>query len=490
MKSPVDLPRMSGLQGKMFIDGQWVGNSESPGYRVRNPADGEVVGEYYLGDESNVKAALAAAHRAFPLWSRTSASERGLLLKRIAGLVRERKEHLAGILTCENGKPIVESRAEVESAAQHFEWFAEETRRNYGRVIPPPSPSKRNMVLHQPIGVVGVISPWNFPFVLWARKVAPALAAGCTVVARAASQTTLVVVEGTRCCEDAGLPRGVVNLVTGPAQVVSDVFLGSPLCRKLSFTGSTRVGRELITKSAPQIKKLSLELGGHAPAIVFEDCDLEIALEGVLWSKFRNNGQSCIATNRIYIQESIHDEFVAAFVDKVKALRVGHGLFEESQLGAIVDESSLDRLEEHVQDALEMGAKLETGGSRLTGPDFDPGFFFAPTVLTGIEDQMRCMVEETFGPVAPIASFRTEEEVIERANGTRYGLAAYLFTRDLGQALRVGEALEAGTVGLNDPVPSTVVAPFGGFKESGIGRECGSEGLEAFLETKHISIAL
>jgi succinate-semialdehyde dehydrogenase / glutarate-semialdehyde dehydrogenase len=471
----------------IYIDGAWRSDGRAVQV-VRNPADSSTIAEYCVGTCADAEEALAAASRAFPAWSALSAAARGVYLHRVAALLRERKETIARTLTLENGKPIRESRAEVEGAAQHFDWFAEEGRRSYGRIPPPGDPAKRHLVVRQPIGVVAVITPWNFPLVLWARKVAPALAAGCTVVAKPAGQTTLVAIEGTACCHDAGLPAGVLNLVTGPAREISTVFLEYPACRKVSFTGSTEVGRELIAKSAARVTKLSLELGGQAPAIVFADADFDRAVEGALWSKFRNNGQSCIAANRIFVEQSIYDRFAQAFIDRAAQLRVRHGLDEDADVGAVVDAGALARFEAHVQDAVGHGARLALGGARLTASPYGQGHFFAPTVLLDATDEMRCMREETFGPIAPLTPFATEEDVIRRANDTIYGLVAYVFTRDLGRAFRVSEALEAGTIGVNDPVPSTTIAPFGGFKQSGLDRECGSEGLDAYMETKHVSL--
>lgn len=475
---------------KMFIDGAWTDSSDGKYFSVANPADGSEAGTYAVGNRDTARAAIAAADRALKQWKGTTARERSAYLLAIAKIFLDHKEELATILTMENGKPLKESLGEVGGAAAHFEWYAEEATRMYGRVIPPTNPNKRHLVIQQPIGVVACVAPWNFPLVLWARKVAPALAAGCTVVSRAASQTTLVAIAAMKLIEVVKLPAGVLNLVTGPAAEVMDEFIGNEACRKISFTGSTEVGREIMRKGAEQIKHLSLELGGLAPAIVCEDADLDVAVKGVLGAKFRNGGQSCIAVNRIYVQQNVAETFTRKLVEEVKKIKVGNGLKQETDLGPLIDKKSVDKFLRHVDDAVKQGAKILFGGRKLSAGEYGKGNFVEPTLLSGVEDSMLCMCEETFGPLAPVTTFDTVDEVIARANATPFGLSAYLYTKSLSMAFKIGEELEAGTIGVNDDVPSTTIAPFGGMKQSGLGRECGQEGLEAFLETKHISMVI
>lgn len=475
---------------KMFIDGKWVQSPIQKQFEVKNPATGQLVGKYELGNRETATNALMTAHKMQKELAELPARQRAGYLNAIAHELLTHQEQLAKILTMENGKPIRESFGEVGAAAAHFEWFAEEGCRVYGRIVPPTNTRKRHLVIKQPVGVSACISPWNFPLVLWARKVAPALAAGCTVVARPSSRTTLVAIAAMKLIEKVGLPDGILNLVTGPAAEVVGEFISNSLCRKISFTGSTEIGRELMKQGADQIKHLSLELGGHAPAIVFEDAELDVAVKSVLGAKYRNGGQSCIAINRIYVQEGIIEQFTKRFVDSVKKLKIGNGLDPETDLGPMIDESSLNKFLRHVNDAVNEGGELLFGGKRLTDSEYAKGFFVSPAVITNVKDEMLCMQAETFGPLAAITSFRTVEEVVEKANATIYGLSAYLYTTNLKTAFIVGEQLEAGTIGINDDVPSTTIAPFGGMKQSGLGRECGQEGLEAFLETKHISIIL
>lgn len=477
-------------KNKMFVNGKWVESANGTLRSVKNPADGSEVGSYFVGDKAIAKKALETANIAFTGWRKTSARDRARLLREIGNSLIENKEELSTILTLENGKPINESLGEVNAAASHFEWFAEEATRMYGRIVPPSQPEKRHLIIKQPIGVTACISPWNFPLVLWARKIAPALAAGCTVISRPASQTTLIAIAALKIIEGIGLPDGVLNLVTGPAAEVVGEFLENPICSKISFTGSTEIGRELMRKGADSIKHLSLELGGNAPAIVFEDADMDTALKGVLHAKFRNGGQSCIAINRIYVHKNIAEEFTNRLLGEIKKIKVGNGLDMATELGPMVDKKSIEKFMQHVEDAVKKGARLLYGGKRILEGEFGKGNFVEPALITGVRDDMLCMCEETFGPMAPLSTFETFDEVIKRANNTEYGLSAYLYTTSLKTAFEAGEALEAGTIGVNDEVPSTTIAPFGGFKQSGLGRECGQEGLEAFLETKHISMVL
>ena len=408
------------------------------------------------------------------------------MLHKIASELHRRREEIARLITLENGKPLTQSQGEVAMATDHLRWFAEEARRAYGRVIPHQVDEKRHLVLRTPIGVVGAISPWNFPLVLAVRKVAPALAAGCTVILKPASRTPLCASVFAECVNAAGLPAAVFQLIAGSAAEIGQEFLDNPLCRKISFTGSTEVGKKLIEGAAKQVKPLSLELGGHAPVLVFEDADLSDAVEGTLAAKFRNTGQSCIAANRIYVQRSIYEPFLKAFVERTRALKVGDGLDPEVQIGPLIDEEAMVKALEHVQDAVRGGARLLCGGNRLERA----GFFFEPTVLADVPKGGLCMYEETFAPVAPMCAFEKEAQAIEQANHSAYGLSAYAFTRDLGRMFRLAESLEAGMIGINDGIPTATQAPFGGVKQSGWGRELGSEGLDAFLDTKHVSIGI
>ncbi len=475
---------------QLYIDGRWVDGGAGEILEVKNPADGSTIAAVACGTREDARRALNAASRAFPSWSRLTGLQRGSLLRKAAALMRQRQAEIARLMTLENGKPLSQSLTEVEGGAQHFDWYAEEARRTYGRMIPHQIPGKRHLTLQQPVGVAGVITPWNFPFILLARKAAPALAAGCTVVAKPAGQTPLVALALAKCCQEAGIPAGVINIVIGPAEDIGREFLENPVCRKISFTGSTEVGRILMRGAAEQIKNLSLELGGHCAVLVFDDADLKTAVQKSAGAKYRNTGQSCIAANRIFVQEEIYQSFLEAFVEHSRGLKVAPGLEEGADIGPLIDEPTFEKVMRQIDNARSLGAKVECGGVRLKGEKFDRGYFVTPTVLTHVTDNMLCMCEETFGPMIPIVPFSDEQEAIRRANHTEYGLAAYIHTRDLGRAFRVAEALEAGSVGVNDDVPSTTIAPFGGVKQSGLGRECGTEGIEAFMETKHVSICL
>jgi succinate-semialdehyde dehydrogenase/glutarate-semialdehyde dehydrogenase len=411
---------------------------------------------------------------------------RGECLARTADELERRTEDVSRTLTLENGKPLAQSRAEVALAVDHLRWFAGEAWRACGRIVPSTVEGKRHLVLKSPVGVVGAISPWNFPLMLAVRKIAPALAAGCTVVLKPASATPLSAVAFAECVDAVKLPAGVFQLVAGRAAEIGAEFLENPLCRKITFTGSTDVGRKLVRGAAAQVKPLSLELGGSAPVLVFDDCDFETAVQGTLAAKFRNTGQSCIAANRVYVQRAIYPAFVEALAKHTRALKVGHGLEPDVQIGPLIDEAAVDNALAYVSDAVERGARLLCGGQRLAGP----GFFFAPAVLADVPPASRCMCEEIFAPIIPMSAFDSEPEAIQLANASSYGLSAYAFTRDLARFFRLAEALEAGTIGINDGVPTTSQCPFGGLKQSGWGRELGCEGLDAFLETKHISLGL
>lgn len=466
-----------------YLNGQWVKTGNE--FEVVNPATAQPFARVSTINNSQLKGALSAAADALPAWRAKTAKDRGLLLHRVADEIARRKAEIARTITLENGKPLAQSEGEVAMAEDHLRWFAEEGRRVYGRTIPPQVHGKRHLVVKTPIGTIGAISPWNFPLVLAVRKVAPALAAGCPVILKPATLTPLTAVALAECMEEAGVPGGVFQLAIGNAAMISEEFLSNEICRKISFTGSTRVGQELIRGAAKTIKPLCLELGGLAPVLVFEDCDLDRAVQETIIAKFRNTGQSCIAANRIYVQKAIYKEFIERFTDAVKKLKVGPGLDAGMDLGPMINQKGLDGALSQIEDAVKKGGRVVTGGERVRNL---PGFFLEPTVLEGVSDDAVCMCEETFAPIAPVSSFDTEEEAIRRANNTPYGLSAYAMTRDIGRMFRLSEQIEAGTLGINDGAPSTSQSPFGGVKQSGWGRELGVEGLEAFLETKHVSI--
>lgn len=469
---------------QLYLNGRFV-RTESA-LTVINPATAEPVGQMCTASADQVRQALADARKAFPAWRTQTAKARGDYMLSVAGELQRRADEIAKLITLENGKPLAQSKGEVAMSVDHLRWFAEEGKRAYGRVIPHQVPGKRNLVIKQGVGVVGAIAPWNFPLVLAVRKIAPAWAAGCPVVLKPASQTPLSAAAFAECVDAAKLPAGVFQLVLGSARMIAQEFLSNPICRKITFTGSTQVGRELIRGAAEGIKLLSLELGGQAPVLVFDDANLKTAVEGAIIAKFRNTGQSCIAANRIYVQAGIYDRFVEAFVARTKSLKVGNGLEEGMDIGPVVNQEGLNTALEHIEDAVKCGAKILCGGKRLG----NKGFFLEPTVLGGVPACARCMIDETFAPVAPLARFDSEEQGLEWANRSPYGLSAYAFTQSLDRTWRVMEKLEAGTIGINDGAPTTSNAPFGGFKQSGWGRELGSEGLDAFLETKHVSLGM
>jgi succinate-semialdehyde dehydrogenase / glutarate-semialdehyde dehydrogenase len=468
----------------LYLNGKFV--SSASGIPVINPATGEPFARISTIDRPRIREAIGDAQAAFMSWRNVTSRDRGEFLQRIADAVSKRHDEIARTMTMENGKPLAQSAAETAMSIDHLRWFAEEARRGYGRIVPNWVENKRHLVIKSPIGVVGAIAPWNFPLMLGVRKVAPALAAGCTIILKPARQTPLSSALFAECVHEAKLPAGVFQLFCGEAGEIAAEFLENPLCRKITFTGSTEVGQKLIACAAAGVKPLSLELGGHGPCLVFDDADLSKAVEGVMLAKFRNTGQSCIAANRIYIHRGIYSRFVDAFVEKVKALKVGNGLEADVTIGPLIDQKAIDKATDHVQDAIQRGAKLLCGGKRIDGA----GFFFAPTVLADVPPDALCSCEETFAPVAPLYSFDTEEDGIQKANNSLFGLSAYAFTADLSRAFRVMESLEAGIIGINEGVPTATQAPFGGMKMSGWGRELGSEGMEAFLETKHVSIGL
>lgn len=468
----------------LYLNGEW--QISSPFSQVINPASGEVLGQVSTVDRARVAEAISDAHEAFKSWRKLPGKSRADFLLAIAEEVEKRKDDIARTITLENGKPLQQSFGEVAMTVDHLRWFAEEARRAYGRIIPHQADGKRNLVIKSPMGVVGAITPWDFPLVLAVRKMAPALAAGNTFVLKPAEQTPLSVIAFAECVAAAGLPKGVFQVVLGEASEIGKEFLENPLCRKLSFTGSTEVGRLLIAGAANSVKPLSLELGGNGPVLVFSDIDLNRAVEGALIAKTRNTGQSCIAANRIYVERGIYEEFCEAFTTKMKAMKFGNGLEPGVEIGPLIDEAGLAKALAHIENAVAGGARVLCGGKRFG----DRGFFIEPTVLADVPKDTLCMQEETFAPVASITPFDNEEEAVQLANNTIYGLSAYAFTGNLDRAFRLMEALEAGTIGINDGVPSTSNAPFGGMKQSGWGRELGSEGLDAYLETKHISLGL
>jgi len=477
--------------GTLYIDGKWRHSASALTFPVTNPATSEVLAKISAAETQDVRDAVAAAESAFPAWAARTAYERASYLYEAYRLMLDRADDLARVMTTEQGKPLRTARIEVQYAADFLIWFAEEAKRVYGQMIPSARADQRFMVLHQPVGVVGAVTPWNYPISMLTRKIGPALAAGCTVVLKPAQQTPLCAVEVFRILHEVGIPAGVVNLVTADrARIVGDEFLSNPAVRKLTFTGSTEVGKRLAEGAAGQVKRVSLELGGHAPFIVFPDADPAHAARGAALVKFLNTGQACICPNRIYVHRSVADRFLEVLRDRVGRLRAGNGLDDGVTIGPLIDEGALAKMDEHVTDAVGKGARLVLGGERLTGEKYDAGTFFAPTVLTDVTPEMLIYREETFGPIAPVILFDDEDEVIKMANDTEYGLAAYLYTRDLSRALRVSEALRFAIVGINDINPTSAAAPFGGMKESGLGREGGQEGIVEYLETKLIGISV
>jgi len=465
-----------------YINGQWADADSGEVIAVTNPATGEVLGTIPKMGAAETRRAIEAAEKAWPAWRDLLAKERATILRRWFNLIMENQEDLARLMTLEQGKPLAEAKGEVVYGASFIEWFAEEAKRVYGDTIPQHQADKRIVVIKQSIGVVAAITPWNFPNAMITRKCAPALAAGCPVVIKPATQTPYSAFALAELAERAGIPAGIINIVTGSAQAIGGEMTSSPIVRKLSFTGSTGVGKLLMQQCASTVKKVSMELGGNAPFLVFDDADLDAAVEGAIISKFRNTGQTCVCANRILVQEGVYDAFAAKLSAAVQKLKVGPGLEEGNTQGPLIDQAALDKVEEHVADAKSKGAKIVLGGARHERG----GTFYQPTVLTGVTTAMKVTHEETFGPIAPLFRFKTEEEGIAMANDTEFGLAAYFFARDIGRIWRVGEALESGMVGINTGLISTEVAPFGGVKESGIGREGSKYGIDEFLEVKYL----
>ena len=473
------------FRDKCYINGEWVEANSKDTISVNNPATLKEIGTVPKCGKEETKNAIDAANAAWPQWRSTSARERSNVLRKWFDLIISNKEELAQIMTIEQGKPINESRGEIVYGASFIEWFAEEAKRVYGDTIPDPLTDRRIVVLKQPVGVVASITPWNFPNAMITRKCAPALAVGCPVVIKPASQTPYSALALAALAEEAGFPKGTLNVITGKASEIGDELATNPIIRKLSFTGSTEIGKVLMAKCAGTVKKVSMELGGHAPFIVFDDANIDDAVAGAMQSKFRNTGQTCVCANRVYVQEKVYDEFCKKFVEAVSKMKVGDGREEDVTSGPLIDENSLNKVEEHVQDAVQMGAKVAIGGSKHSlGMNF-----YQPTILTDVTPQAKITYEETFGPVAPVYKFKDENEVIELANNSPYGLASYFYSRDIGRVWRVAEALEYGMVGVNTGLTSKAEAPFGGIKESGLGREGSKYGIDDFIEIKYVNMS-
>lgn len=470
----------------LYINGEWTEALSGKKLAVTNPATGELIEEVAYAGGEETKIAIEAAKQAFPLWKKKTARERSAYMQKAAQILRENIDSIARVVTSEMGKPLKESKGEISMAIDYIDWYAEEGKRIYGDTIPASHPDKRILVLKQPVGVTAAITPWNFPVAMITRKLAPALAAGCPMIIKPASATPLSAIKVVEAFHQAGLPKGVLNLIIGSASDVAAEMTSNPDVRKITFTGSTEIGKKLIRDSADTVKKVSMELGGHAPFIVFDDADLDAAVDGAIASKFRNAGQTCICTNRIYVQEAIAEEFGQKFAKKVAQLKIGNGLEDGVEIGPLIDEGAIQKVEDHIQDATQFGAQILCGGKRAE-TDYD-GHFYQPTVIHYANEKMKIATEETFGPVAPLFVFKTEEEALQKANATDYGLASYCYTKDLARAYRMMESLEYGIVGINDAIPTTAQAPFGGIKESGMGREGGKYGIEDYLETKFVSI--
>ena len=470
---------------KLFIDGKWLGVEGRNSEDVINPANGKVLGRLPHAGKADLDEALAAAQKAFPAWKATSAYDRAKIMRKAADLLRERYDHVAKVQTQEQGKSYAESRAEVMTSADIIDWYAEEGRRSYGRIVPGRMKGIRQLVMQEPIGVAAAFTPWNFPTLTPIRKIAGALAAGCALIIKASEETPGGCIELVKCFADAGLPAGVLNLVFGVPAEVSEHLIPSPIVRKISFTGSIPVGKHLAGLAAKGMKRATMELGGHSPVVVFDDADPEKAADTIAAFKYRNAGQVCISPTRFYVQEKGYNKFVARFTEYAKGLKLGDGLEKSTTLGPLANPRRLDAMEAFVNDAKARGGKIQTGGSRHG----NEGFFFEPTVITDVPDDSKIMTEEPFGPVAPIVPFKTFDEVVERANSLEFGLAAYAFTSNGAQAQAIGDAIQSGMVGVNSVMISTPETPFGGIKESGYGSEGGIEGLQAYMNTKFISQA-
>ena len=473
------------MKNVLFIDGKWTGE-ELEKVPVYNPATGDLVSEVPKGGKEEALAAVEAADTAFESWSETTAYERATLLKKYFDLIIDHEDDLAELMTKEMGKPLTEARGEVHYAANYIEWYAEQAKRIYGETIPTHDKNKRLQVWKKPVGVVAAITPWNFPAAMLTRKMGPALAAGCTVVIKPSSDTPLTAIKLVELAEEAGFPKGVINIVTGSSSEIGGVFLSDSRVKKVTFTGSTEVGKVLMKQGADTVKKLSLELGGHAPIIVLDDADIDRAVQGVVASKFRNAGQTCVCGNRIYVQEGVYDQFIDAFATRVRELKVGNGMEDNIDIGPLINQAGVEKVAQHVQDAVNKGATVVVGGEQPK----EKGNYYKPTIIKDANANMIIMNEETFGPVAPVQQFKTIEEAIKLANDTPYGLAAYVFTENVSLGTKIIEKLDYGIIGWNDGAPSAVQAPFGGMKESGLGREGGHQGMDDFLEMQYVSIGI
>ncbi len=483
--APTGAPQLNDpslFRQQCYIDGQWCDADGGATIDVTNPATGEVIGSIPKMAAAETRRAIEAADRAWPAWRGMLSKERAAILRRWFELMMANQDDLGVLMTMEQGKPLAESKGEIAYGASFIEWFAEEGKRVYGETIPQHQNDKRIVVIKQPVGVVAAITPWNFPNAMITRKAGPALAAGCPIVIKPATQTPYSALALCELAERAGIPAGVINVVTGSAREIGGEMTGNATVRKLSFTGSTEVGKVLMEQCAGTVKKVSMELGGNAPFLVFDDADLDAAVEGAMMSKFRNTGQTCVCANRILVQDGVYEAFADKLAEKVEALKVGNGLEEGVSQGPLIDMAGLEKAEEHVEDALAKGARVMIGGKRHPLG----GSFFEPTLIANVTTEMKVTREETFGPVAPLFRFQTEEEGIAMANDTEFGLAAYFYARDIGRIWRVGEALESGIVGINTGIISTEVAPFGGVKESGVGREGSHYGIDEFLEVKYL----
>lgn len=467
-----------------FIGGEWVQAASGKTISVLDPATGEVFGKVPSCGKAETAKAIAAAEAAFPAWRKKTAAERSAMLMVLASLLREHVEALGTILTMEQGKPLAEAKGEVLGSAAYVQWFAEEAKRAYGDVIPSPWGDRRILVTKEPVGVVAAITPWNFPSSMIGRKLGAALAAGCTIVIKPASQTPFSALAWGAMCEKAGIPAGVVNIVTGAASEIGGELTSNPAVRKISFTGSTEIGKLLMAQAARTMKRCSMELGGNAPFIVFDDADVDRAVAGAVLAKYRNAGQTCVCTNRFYVQAGIHDLFAEKFAAAVSQMKVGNGLEAGVAVGPLIDMKAIEKVEEHIADATAKGGTIVTGGKRHKLG----GSWFEPTIVKGVTQDAKVATDETFGPLAPIFKFSTEEEVIGWANATEYGLASYFYTRDLARAFRVSEALKYGMVGINEGLITTEVAPFGGVKESGMGKEGSKYGLDDYMDVKYVCI--
>src|SRR5699024_1791290 len=473
------------MKNLMYINGEWIGKNLNT-MNVVNPATNEVISNVPYGGAEEARLAIEAAHDAFASWSNLTAFDRTKILRKYFDLIIEYEDELAKLMTLEMGKPITEARGEVHYAANYIEWYAEEGKRIYGETIPTHHPDKRLQLWKKPIGVVAAITPWNFPAAMLTIKMGPALAAVCTVVIKPSRETPLTAIKLVEIAEQAGFPKGVINIVTGSSKEIGEIFLTDNRVNKVTFTGSTEVGKTLIEQSASTVKKLSLQLGGHAPIIILDDADIDRAVQGSIASKFRNTGQTCVCGNRIYVQANIYDIFIDKFTNAVKQLQIGNGLDENVQVGPLINNDAVKKVIYHVENAIELGATVTTGGQN---PAEDSNFYI-PTVIKDATADMIIMNEETFGPVAPIQKFKTKEEAVTLANDTPYGLAAYVFTENIAKGTRLIEQIDYGIVGWNDGAPSAVQAPFGGMKESGLGREGGHQGIDDFLEMQYVSIGI